>query len=345
MVASAPPPAASTMPKRGVTTRMPALRAALVAASHSRQTSARKPSPGTALLGEHLVPAVAVVADGRGGEEDARRALELGERSGEERRPAPPTLADRLLPSRRPAAAGDALSREMDDGVHALERGHVDRPVGRVPANVRRAGLDRAADEPVHAMSSGLKEGGEAPPDQPRGPGDRDAERPASDDARVARQIGVRARVAEAEHALEHAPHRPLAEPLAERPAREPVDDPVLEHAPGGVGENAMGMAPLRERPGDLHVAELAPGLVVAVHRLPAHPERPAPHREDEAPAVLDAALTLDDLDLLPGRREALERPGARVPGEDRLRRQVESAPVDELGHRASPGLLARRSR
>src|SRR5690606_4041214 len=62
---------------------------------------------GVAVLGEHLVAAVAVVADGRRADEDRGRRVEPGERLGEQRRAPRAALEERGLLGVGPPAGAD----------------------------------------------------------------------------------------------------------------------------------------------------------------------------------------------------------------------------------------------
>ena len=90
-----------------------------VSASHARTTSARKPSPPGGLLGELLVAAVAVEADGGAADEHAGERLERGQGLDERPGAEHPGVADRPLVLLGPAVVADAGAGQVDGGVDA----------------------------------------------------------------------------------------------------------------------------------------------------------------------------------------------------------------------------------
>src|SRR5881396_1524897 len=134
-----------------------------------------------ALLAEELRAAVAVVADGGGGDEDARRALEPGEGSRQAPRRVHAARADPALLRLGPAAARDALARKVHERVHAGEGRRFERAGFGVPARdglSRRGRPPRAADETQDAVAGGRERRDERRADEPARTRDGDRRRP-----------------------------------------------------------------------------------------------------------------------------------------------------------------------
>src|SRR5262249_59063283 len=103
---------------------------------------------GPALLGQHLVTAVPVVADRRRAGEDLRRAGEPREGAGEQSRALHTALADARLLRLGPGPARDVFAGEGHDGIEAPERAVVQDAGRRVPPDpgaAWRPGPARAA--------------------------------------------------------------------------------------------------------------------------------------------------------------------------------------------------------
>ena len=124
------------------------------------------------LLGEHLVAAVAVVADGGTGDEHGRRAIELGERARQQIGSVRAALEDLPLAFGRPLLVADARTGEVDDPVETFETGRVDRPSDRIPCDLARTRLGpHDAHDPVALR---LERGAQCGADQTARPGDGD---------------------------------------------------------------------------------------------------------------------------------------------------------------------------
>ena len=91
-----------------------------------------------ALLGEHLVAAVAVVTDRRRRHEHARLALAARDRGREHRVPRTRLSRMRRFCSSVQRLLADALAREVHDRVDTFERGRVDATGVGIPADRRR---------------------------------------------------------------------------------------------------------------------------------------------------------------------------------------------------------------
>jgi hypothetical protein len=89
---------------------------------------------GGALLGQDLVAAVPVVADGRGRDHDLRRIGEGGYTLRQKPRSLYPAVEDAPFLLGVPSSLGDALAGEVDDGLHPFEFA-VDGAGGGVPAD------------------------------------------------------------------------------------------------------------------------------------------------------------------------------------------------------------------
>ena len=79
-------------------------------------------------------------------DEDARLALQPGEGVADEVRPLDAAVEDLLLEGFGPAAAGDVLAGEVDDGVDAFELRAVDLAAVGVPVKLAGFVLHRAAN-------------------------------------------------------------------------------------------------------------------------------------------------------------------------------------------------------
>ena len=141
---SAPPAALCTIPKRGFTTRMPASRAGSAAASQSRTTPARKPSPDRASLRHRLVAAIAVVAD-RGRAHEHARPRVAARRPPRARSRVPSTRLSRIrrffASVHRPATVSPARCTTASTPSSAA--GSISPAVG-IPAKLARAGAARS---------------------------------------------------------------------------------------------------------------------------------------------------------------------------------------------------------
>ena len=154
--ASAPPAGLSTMPKRRWTTRIPASRAGSAAVSHAWQTRDRKPSPGRLSFVDRLFRwAIAVVADGGGGDEQAGPPVQADQGQGQGFRAGHAAEKDLVLVPGAPAAAGDAGAGEVDHHVGALQPVRLDPAPARIPGDLARRGRGprRAADQPLHSTA------------------------------------------------------------------------------------------------------------------------------------------------------------------------------------------------
>src|SRR4029450_8078544 len=203
--ARAPPAGLRTIPIRSVTTRTPRAIAPAVAASHSRETSAREPGPDPlvhaadaggdcpgggplpfardlgevagprpALFREDLVAAVAVVAGRRGADEHGRRWGHPGARLDQAARGSHAAVADPLLVGGRPPAVRDALARQMHDGVGERGPARRDGAGERIPPERALPRPRIAPDEPDHAVAVSDEGSDERRAEQAARPGDGD---------------------------------------------------------------------------------------------------------------------------------------------------------------------------
>ena len=130
---------------------------------------------GGAVLGEALVAPVAVVAHGRAGDEDGRRAIEAGHRSGEEAGGLEAAVEDLLLAGRGPFLVADPGAGEVDHGVDALEGGGVDGAGPRVPGDaVARCRRRLGPGQPRHPMPVGRERRASRTTDEPASARDHD---------------------------------------------------------------------------------------------------------------------------------------------------------------------------
>ena len=121
----APPSGDMTRPVRAQATGRPASMAGCVASSHRVTTPARKSLAGSAPLGEHLVAAVAVVADGRCVDEADRASgllLDPHEGLGHRAGGIGAAALDLPLVLGVPPLVADADAGEVDDGIDLAER-------------------------------------------------------------------------------------------------------------------------------------------------------------------------------------------------------------------------------
>ena len=103
-------------------------------------------------LGQLLVPAVAVVADGRRRHEHVRLRIELGDRLRDEPCAIDAALANPVFHRSAPAARGDVFSREVHDSVNTGQGPGIDFALRWVPADLV-APLHVAPDEPSHRLA------------------------------------------------------------------------------------------------------------------------------------------------------------------------------------------------
>src|SRR5690606_4910419 len=125
-----------------------------------------------ALLGQHGVAAVAVVADARRAQQHPGRIGHGRQRAGHQRGAGRPAPEDLPLAAGRPTLVADARAREVDDGVDPGQLVGVEVTGCRVPAD-----LGGVVGRPPHQGSHGVPVGGEGPPDggaeEPAGARDR----------------------------------------------------------------------------------------------------------------------------------------------------------------------------
>ena len=105
----------------------------------------------------------------------------------------------------------------------------------------------------------------------------------------------------------------------------------------GAFGQHQVGVDPVRERPGDLFILELAAGNHLGAARHPFHADRPERHRHRDARPVFHAAGAVHHADPFPRRHQPLERTLPRVPVEQLGRRHRHGGSVDELFHQRRP--------
>ena len=155
-------------------TRMPAAAAGAVAASHATATSARNPVPGRAGLGELLVAAVAVEADGRAGHEHRR----LGGRATRARRRAGSCPCVRLSRICRFCSSVQRFSA-MPSPARCTTPSRPSRPAASMsPASMSQRtvpGPPSARTTRTDVCPSASSERDQRAPDQPARPGDGDA--------------------------------------------------------------------------------------------------------------------------------------------------------------------------
>ena len=160
---STPPSASRTIPVRMRGTRMPAASAGCGGRLPGDDDLGQEAGPGRAGLGELLVAAVAVHADGGPGDEHRWLGVQRGERLGEQAGALRPALEDLALLLVGPALLGDALAGEVHDAVETLETGRVDVAALDVPrhgAGGRAAGARRPHDA-HHLVAVGLERSGQ----------------------------------------------------------------------------------------------------------------------------------------------------------------------------------------
>src|ERR1700733_11818838 len=106
--------------------------------------------------------------------------------------------------------------------------------------------------------------------------------------------------------------------------------------------------APSDEKAPRLHVAELPPLDVVRMHETPPHSERTNVYPHRPAVAVANSLRAFDHLNLLPRRRQPLERPRLCMPTKQLLRGCLDPGTGDEhfrprhIFHRVLPARSAR---
>src|SRR5262249_15432870 len=125
-----------------------------------------------ALLGENLVPAVAVVAGRRGADEHGRRTGQLRERLDQAARRSHTAVANSLLVGGRPPAVRDALARQVHDGVGEGGATRRDGAGGWIPPERALARARISPDEPDHAVAVSDEGGDERGAEQAARPGD-----------------------------------------------------------------------------------------------------------------------------------------------------------------------------
>ena len=126
---------------RGIGGRLP------LTADTGQEAGARR-----ALLGERRVASTPVVPDGGRRDEHAGRPGQNTERPAQQSRALDAAPADPLLDRRRPAECRDALSRQVNDRIHPLERPGIEPPPRRIPRDVRGTGSRRPAAQAVDAV-------------------------------------------------------------------------------------------------------------------------------------------------------------------------------------------------
>jgi hypothetical protein len=92
-----------------------------------------------------------------------------------------------------------------------------------------------------------------------------------------------------------------------------------------------MGVFPTAKGTGDLHVAKLASFDVVAMDKRPTNFERSHADAQGATVVVTDSWRSLQDFDGLPGRGEAFEGVGLRVPAKNFFGGRVDSRLCDEI--------------
>jgi hypothetical protein len=133
------------------------------------------------------------------------------------------------------------------------------------------------------------------------------------------------------EKALQLAADEGTAQPPSQPSERQGVFDVVLEVTPEWTfRDEAMAVFPAGKRPFHLRVTELPARLIAMVPGDPAAPSASGPHGEDDLPTVFDAAATFENSDSLPGRGQALEGTGSRMPSEYLVGREWHGRPKDE---------------
>jgi hypothetical protein len=111
------------------------------------------------------------------------------------------------------------------------------------------------------------------------------------------------------EQFLEFSPNIPAAQEIPDEPKRQTVVHAVLQKADAwALGWEKMRVLPLAERAGKLDIAERAALEVVAVLENPADAKRAKAHKQDAAVAIADPRSVLLDSNVLPWRRQFLER-------------------------------------
>ena len=129
----------------------------------------------------------------------------------------------------------------------------------------------------------------------------------------------------EREHAI-HQPPRQDAGDCGQPEGQREVDVVDQRGATLTSRLEAMRVNPALERARYLDVLELDAVDEPAMERFPADRHRAALDHHRDARAVGNPAIARQNADVLPGRSQALERAGSRVPGKEIGRRDVENA-------------------
>src|ERR1041385_1169361 len=127
-----------------------------------------------AVLGEHLVAAVAIVPDRRRGEQRARPAVQPSEGVADDLRAEDAAVADAILLGGRPPPEY-VLTGEVNDGAGTFEGRAIDRPAGGVPLNRALAGRRRTAHERYDLMAGACEQGLQRGAEETRGPAHHDS--------------------------------------------------------------------------------------------------------------------------------------------------------------------------
>ena len=112
----------------------------------------------------------------------------------------------------------------------------------------------------------------------------------------------------------------------AQRPERQRVLDVIVQHArPLGQGRDSMRVLELSKRSAHLHVLKLSPRHATAMLGDPTFLDRTDANLNLDPRSVSDPSRVRQHLELLPGRRQSLERPRPRVPVKHGLGRRGKS--------------------
>ena len=333
------------MPNRRLTTRIPARDAGSVAASHSRQTSGRKPLPGALSSVSDLSAPVSVESDSGGAYEDLGRARQPSQRLAQAPRALHAASPDLRLASRCPAPRGDVLPGQVDDRIHSVEAGQIGHAARGIPGDL--VGADgRPADQPGYSMIARREEGDQGRPDEASRSGDGDMHGPVPLTSSVRLDVRLGDGVAIREHPIELFMDASSSHDTPEPSQWQSVFDVILELAGGRpLRLEAVSVPPVSERPLGLPVAELATGDDVVVNGDPAKPDRSGGNPQDDPRARLDAARPALHRDPFPGRGEPLQGAGPGVPGKDLLCRGVDpdTPTIAKPGHGLRPPMGSSR--
>lgn len=103
-------------------------------------------------------------------------------------------------------------------------------------------------------------------------------------------------------------PHIPSAEPFTEHTERKRVFHAIFEKAGiRSIRLKLVDMLPVRKRTRDLNVAKVMATVEILMLCDPQFPKRPRADAKHNACAALDSTGGLDNLDVLPRRRELRE--------------------------------------